>query len=74
MSRILLVVLVKKMILFKLSPKVTKGSTIRVASKNIKQKKQKESKVDWNKQIENAMLKISAVLTLWVLVDRVTPQ
>jgi protein involved in polysaccharide export with SLBB domain len=61
-------------ILFKLSPKVTKGSTIRVASKNIKQKKQKESKVDWNKQIENAMLKISAVLTLWVLVDRVTPQ
>ena len=61
-------------ILFKISPKVTKGSTIRVASKNIKQKKQKESKVDWNKQIENAMLKISAVLTLWVLVDRVTPQ
>ena len=60
--------------LFKISPKVTKGSTIRVASKNIKQKKQKESKVDWNKQIENAMLKISAVLTLWVLVDRVTPQ
>ena len=61
-------------ILFKISPKVTKGSTIRVASKNIKEKKQKESKVDWNKQIENAMLKISAVLTLWVLVDRVTPQ
>jgi len=61
-------------ILFKISPKVSKGSTIRVASKNIKQKKQKESKVDWNKQIENAMLKISAVLTLWVLVDRVTPQ
>ena len=61
-------------ILFKISPKVTKGSIIRVASKNIKQKKQKESKVDWNKQIENAMLKISAVLTLWVLVDRVTPQ
>ena len=61
-------------ILFKISPKVTKGSTIRVASKNVKQKKQKESKVDWNKQIENAMLKISAVLTLWVLVDRVTPQ
>ena len=60
--------------LFKISPKVTKGSTIRVASKNKKQKKQKESKVDWNKQIENAMLKISAVLTLWVLVDRVTPQ
>jgi protein involved in polysaccharide export with SLBB domain len=60
--------------LFKISPKVTKGSTIRVASKNVKQKKIKESKVDWNKQIENAMLKISAILTLWVLVDRVTPQ
>jgi len=61
-------------VLFKVSPKVSKGSTIRVASKKAKQKKRKESKVDWNKQIENAMLKISAVLTLWVLVDRVTPQ
>lgn len=61
-------------LLFKVSPKVSKGSTIRVASKKAKQKKRKESKVDWNKQIENAMLKISAVLTLWVLVDRVTPQ
>tara|TARA_B110000305_G_scaffold15415_1_gene14363 strand:+ start:8610 stop:11138 length:2529 start_codon:yes stop_codon:yes gene_type:complete len=64
----------RNFILFKISPKVTKGSTIRVASKNVKQKKIKESKVDWNKQIENAMLKISAILTLWVLVDRVTPQ
>jgi polysaccharide export outer membrane protein len=64
----------RNFIVFKISPKVTKGSTIRVASKNVKQKKIKESKVDWNKQIENAMLKISAILTLWVLVDRVTPQ
>ena len=64
----------RNFVLFKISPKVTKGSTIRVASKNVKQKKIKESKVDWNKQIENAMLKISAILTLWVLVDRVTPQ
>ena len=64
----------RNFILFKISPKVTKGSTIRVASKNVKQKKIKENKVDWNKQIENAMLKISAILTLWVLVDRVTPQ
>ena len=64
----------RNFILFNTSPNVKKGSTIRVVNKNRKHKKRNESKVDWNKQIENAMLKISAVLTLWVLVDRVTPQ
>ncbi len=60
--------------LFTISPKVKKGSTIKVFSKENKIKQKKESKVDWNRQIENAMLKISAVLTLWVLVDRVNSQ
>ena len=64
----------KNFLLFKLSPKVTKGSTIRVTSKNKKSKRKNQNKVDWNQQIENAMLKISAVLTLWVLVDRVQTQ
>ena len=53
---------------------MTKGSTIRVTSKNKKSKRKNQNKVDWNQQIENAMLKISAVLTLWVLVDRVQTQ
>jgi hypothetical protein len=56
---------------FKVSPKVSKGSTIRVTSKNRKGKRKNRGNIDWNQQIENAMLKISAVLTLWVLVDRV---
>ena len=64
----------KNFFLFKLSPKVTKGSTIRVTSKSVKNKRKNKSNIDWNEQIENAMLKISAVLTLWVLVDRVQTQ
>ena len=64
----------KNFLFFKLSPKVSKGSTIRVSSKIKKGKRKNKGKIDWNQQIENAMLKISAVLTLWVLVDRVQPQ
>lgn len=64
----------KNFLFFKLSPKVTKGSTIRVSSKIKKGKRRNKGKIDWNQQIENAMLKLSAVLTLWVLVDRVQTQ
>ncbi|MDC0028923.1 SLBB domain-containing protein [bacterium] len=64
----------KNFLFFKLSPKVTKGSTIRVSSKIKKGKRKNKGKIDWNQQIENAMLKLSAVLTLWVLVDRVQTQ
>tara|TARA_B100001057_G_scaffold48682_1_gene43424 strand:- start:713 stop:3241 length:2529 start_codon:yes stop_codon:yes gene_type:complete len=64
----------KNFLLFKLSPKVTKGSTIRVTSKSKKMRGKNQNKIDWNQQIENAMLKISAVLTLWVLADRVQTQ
>ena len=61
----------KNFMLFNVSPKVTKGSTIRISSKNKKSKKRNKNNIDWNQQIENAMLKLSAILTLWVLVDRV---
>ena len=64
----------KNFLFFKLSPKVSKGSTIRVSSKIKKDKRKNKGKIDWNQQIENAMLKLSAVLTLWVLFDRVQPQ
>ena len=61
----------KNFILFNLSPKVTKGSTIMVTTKNKRSKQKNKNNIDWNQQIENAMLKLSAILTLWVLVDRV---
>ena len=60
--------------LFSISPRIKKGSTIIVASKLEKAQNKKENRVDWNKQIENAMLKLTAILTLWLLVDKVTPQ
>ena len=42
-----------------------------VTTKNKRSKKKNKNNIDWNQQIENAMLKLSAILTLWVLVDRV---
>ena len=57
--------------LFSISPRIKKGSTIIVANKIEKQKKDNETPVDWNKQIENAMLKVTAIMTLWLLIDRV---
>jgi hypothetical protein len=60
--------------LFTISPRVKKGSTIKVVSNREKIKKHNENPVDWNKQIENAMLKLTAIMTLWLLIDRVNPQ
>ena len=59
---------------FTLSPRIKKGSTIIVTNKLIKENKEKENPVDWNRQIENAMLKVTAILTLWLLIDRVNAQ
>jgi len=60
--------------LFSISPKIKKGSTIVVAGKVVKEKKENKNPVDWNKQIENAMLKLTAIMTLWLLIDRVNTQ
>ena len=60
--------------LFSISPRIKKGSTIIVSNKIEKQKKDNEIPVDWNKQIENAMLKVTAIMTLWLLIDRVNAQ
>ena len=60
--------------LFTISPRVKKGSTIKVVSNREKIKKHNENPVDWNKQIENAMLKLTAIMTLWLLIDRVNTQ
>jgi protein involved in polysaccharide export with SLBB domain len=60
--------------LFSISPRIKKGSTIIVANKIEKKKEENENPVDWNKQIENAMLKVTAIMTLWLLIDRVNAQ
>ena len=59
---------------FTISPRIKKGATIIVANKLEKEENNDENLVDWNKQIENAMLKVTAILTLWLLVDKVNAE
>ena len=59
--------------LFVISPRVKKGATIKVVNK-VEKTKHKKIPLDWNKTIERTMLKVSAILTLWLLIDRVAPQ
>jgi len=58
--------------LFVISPVVKKGSTIKVINK-IDKLKHKKIPIDWNQAIEKTMLKVTAILSLWLLVDRVVP-
>ena len=58
--------------LFVISPRVKKGSVIKVVNKIDKLKHEKVP-IDWNKAIEKTMLKVTAILSLWLLVDRVVP-
>jgi len=54
--------------LFKLYPKVRKGSTIKVGIKKKKTKENKEkNEVDWNKIITNSVAQISTIMTLVIL-------
>ncbi|PCH67678.1 MAG: hypothetical protein COC01_05190 [Bacteroidetes bacterium] len=59
--------------LFNIYPRVKKGAVIIVASKPEKKAKEKkdESKneVDWNEVIERLTIKITGVLTLWILIN-----
>jgi hypothetical protein len=59
--------------LFSISPKFKKGSTIKVVDKIEKIKNQKKP-FDWNKALDNTITKLTAVLTLYLLIDRVAPQ
>jgi hypothetical protein len=59
--------------LFSISPKVKKGSTIKVVDKIEKIKNQKKP-FDWNKALDNTITKLTAVLTLYLLIDRVAPE
>ena len=56
--------------LFAISPKVKPGSTIKVISEH-KVKRKKKEDVDYNKHIESVITKITAVISLWLLIDRI---
>ena len=58
--------------LFVVSPVVKKGCIIKVVNK-INKLEHKKIPVDWNKAIEKTMLKVTAILSLWLLVDRTLP-
>jgi len=58
--------------LFVVSPRVKKGSIIKVVNK-VEKLKHKKVPVDWNNAIEKTMLKVTAILSLWLLIDRVVP-
>ena len=59
--------------LFTISPRIKKGATIKVVNK-VAVAKHKKIPLDWNKAIESTMLKMTAVLTLWLLFEKVAPQ
>ena len=56
--------------LFTISPKVKRGSTIRVVSEESIKRKKKED-IDYNEHISSTVTKITGLLSLWLLIDRV---
>ena len=58
--------------IFVISTRAKKGATIKVVNK-VEKAKHKKIPLDWNKTIERTMLKVSAILSLWLLIDRVVP-
>lgn len=58
----------KHFLFFKIYPKVTKGATIVVNGKTVKDKDRKPSEpIDWNKAIENFTIKLTGLATLWLI-------
>ncbi len=58
----------RDMILFKMTPKVRKGSIIEVGLKQTKENRKKEKKdIDWNKIITDSVAQISTIMTLVIL-------
>lgn len=55
--------------LFVMSPRIKKGSTIKVFPKE-REIQEEKKKTDWNAAIESAMIKATAILTLWLLIDK----
>ena len=55
---------------FSITPKVKPGSTIKVISEHQVKRRKKED-IDYNKHIESVITKITAIMSLWLLIDRV---
>ena len=55
---------------FSISPKVKPGSTIKVISEQ-KLKLKKKDEIDYNKHIESVIIKITAIMSLYLLIERV---
>jgi len=56
--------------LFSISPKVKPGSTIKVVSEHQVKRRKKED-IDYNKHIVSVVTKITGIMSLWLLIDRV---
>lgn len=54
-----------------IKPKVERGDKIVVSYKEEKVKKESEEKIDWNNAIESGIVKITGILTLYILLDRI---
>ena len=55
--------------LFSISPKVKPGSTIKVVSEH-KVKRRKKEEIDYNQHIESVVTKVTGIMSLWLLIDR----
>ena len=53
--------------LFKIYPKVKRGSEVVVMYKPEKPDRSERKPIDWNRVIENTTIKITGILTLWLL-------
>ena len=62
----------KNMLFFRVYPKVRNGSNIHLPFKEIKEiDKSKRTPLDWNRTIENTTIKLTGVLTLWLLLTKI---
>ena len=55
--------------LFTISPKVKPGSIIKVVSYH-KVKRKKKEDIDYNQHIESVVTKVTGIMSLWLLIDR----
>ena len=60
--------------LFRIYPKVTKGSTVTVGKRKIKPEKldQEKKEINWENVISRSLAQITAVITLYVLLQQVS--
>jgi len=66
----------RNFVLFKIYPKVSKGATIYVVNKPVKEKKVKKESapIDWNKSISDFTVKLTGLATLYILLRSVGVQ